>query len=148
MKIADAFRGVSLLFLDTAPVIYLVEAHPVYFAVVKAIFDLIDQGNIAAVTSPVTLAECLVHPIRANNAKLEQDFSDLITEGTNTSFTLLDADIAHKAASLRANYNLTLTDAFQVSAALASGCNAFLTNDVTLKRVSELPILVLDELEL
>jgi hypothetical protein len=35
----------------------------------------------------------------------------------------------------------------KVAAALAAGCNAFLTNDLGLKRVTELPILVLDELE-
>jgi len=43
---------------------------------------------------------------------------------------------------------LGYTDAFQIAAALAAGCDAFLTNDNTLKRVSELTILVLDELEL
>jgi predicted nucleic acid-binding protein len=43
---------------------------------------------------------------------------------------------------------LTLTDALQVAAALNAGCGTFLTNDVTLKRVTELRVLLLDELEL
>jgi len=43
---------------------------------------------------------------------------------------------------------LGYTDAFQIAVALAAGCDAFLTSDNTLKRVSELTILVLDELEL
>ena len=148
MKIADALNGVSLLFLDTAPIIYFVEANPVYFSVVEAIFDRIDQGSVAAVTSPVTLAECLIFPLRANNVPLQQNFSDLILTGRNTTFTILDAETAHQAATLRARYNLTLTDAFQISAALANGCDAFLTNDVALKRVTEARVLVIDELEL
>ena len=57
-------------------------------------------------------------------------------------------DIARHAALLRASYNLSLTDAFQISAALAFGCSAFLTNDVALKRVTELRVLVIGELEL
>ncbi len=34
--------------------------------------------------------------------------------------------------------------AFQIVAALASGCEAFLTNDVMFRRVTELRVLVLD----
>jgi predicted nucleic acid-binding protein len=41
-----------------------------------------------------------------------------------------------------------LTDALQIAVALEAGCEAFLTNDRTLKRVTELRVLVLDELEL
>lgn len=54
---------------------------------------------------------------------------------------------AERAAELRAHYNLTLTDAFQIAAALTAGCDAFPTNDAALKRVTELTVLVLDELE-
>lgn len=70
---------------------------------------------------------------------------DLIVEGSNTDFVLVDDGIARKAAELRAKYNLTLTDTIQVATALSSECDAFLTNDIALKRVSELNILVLDE---
>ena len=148
MKIEAALSSVSSLFLDTAPIIYFVEANPLYFAVVEAVFQRIDQGRISAVTSPVTLAECLIFPVRANDAALQKNFSDLIVSGNNTTFVFLNAEDARQAASLRARYNLTLTDAFQISAALASGCDAFLTNDNALKRVTELRVLVVDELEL
>ena len=50
------------VFLDTAPIIYFVEKHPEYFAAANEVFRLIDAGRIGAVTSPITLAECLVHP--------------------------------------------------------------------------------------
>jgi predicted nucleic acid-binding protein len=41
---------------------------------------------------------------------------------------------------------LSLADAFQISAALTIGCEAFITNDFALKRVTDLKILLLDEL--
>ena len=41
-----------------------------------------------------------------------------------------------------------IPEAIQIAAALTSGSDAFLTNDRALKRVQELPILVVDDLEL
>lgn len=57
MKISVALQNVSSLFLDTAPVVYLIEKNPTYLDTVKAIFQEIDYGRIIAMTSPVTLAE-------------------------------------------------------------------------------------------
>lgn len=148
MKIADALRGVARLFLDTAPVIYFVEQNPAYADRVNDIFDRIDAGTLTAVTSPITLAECLVGAIRHGPAHLVTDFTDLITVGVNVTFGPIDAAVAQEAARQRAIHNLTLTDALQVAVALAAGSDAFLTNDLALKRVTALPILVLDELEL
>jgi len=86
MKIDDALIGVTRLFLDTAPVIYFVERNPVYSALVDDIFNRIDKGMIEAVTSPVTLAECLVVPIRKALRNVVQDFTDLIVAGANVTF--------------------------------------------------------------
>ncbi len=148
MRIVDALGGVRTLFLDTAPVIYYVERNPVYVTRVDAIFGRIDEGNIRAVTSPITLLECLVVPIRLGQASLVRDFSDLITRGHATTFTPIDEAIAVRGADLRATYNLTLADAIQVATALVVGCDAFLTNDSDLKRVREISVLALNDLEL
>ncbi|MGI0035237.1 MAG: type II toxin-antitoxin system VapC family toxin [Nitrososphaera sp.] len=110
------------------------------------VFQQIQSGMPEAVTSPVTLAECLVHPYRRGDMPLAQKFRNVITAGVHTRYVGVDA-VAERAAELRARYSLTLADAFQIAAALAAGCDAFLTNDVALKRVGELAILVLNELE-
>ena len=148
MTLSDAFDGVARLFLDTAPVIYYVERNPAYMDIVDGAFRYIDQMMLSAVTSSVTLAECLVYPIRQQDTALQQDFVDLITAGSNTQFIVIDQSIAQTAAEMRARYNLLLPDAFQVAAALASGCDALLTNDRGIARVTELRILILDDLTL
>ena len=148
MTLSDAFDGVARLFLDTAPVIYYVERNPAYLDIVDGAFRHIDQMMLSAVTSSVTLAECLVYPIRQQDTALQQDFVDLITAGSNTQFVVIDQSIAQTAAEMRARYNLLLPDAFQVAAALASGCDALLTNDRGIARVTELRILILDDLTL
>jgi predicted nucleic acid-binding protein len=147
MKITERLQTVTKLFLDTAPVVYYVEEDTRYLALVDPIFDRLDAGTLVAVTSPVTLAECLVMPYRNNQVELQQIFSDLIVNGTNVLFASIDREMGRRAAELRARYNLSLTDAFQIAVALQSGCDAFLTNDMTLKRVSELSVVVLEEME-
>jgi len=56
--------------------------------------------------------------------------------------------IAESAADLRARYNLRTPDALHVAAGIDARCDAFLTNDTGIKRVTEIAVLVLDELEL
>ena len=147
MNIGEALRGVTRLFLDTAPVIYYVEKNERYAALVQVVFDQVDAGALTAITSPVTLAECLVYPYRRELAQLQQDFLDLVVSGEGTDFMPIDEIIAQRAAQLRARYNLALDDAFQITTALVAQCDAVLTNDATLKRVAELKVIVLDELE-
>ncbi len=148
MTITDAFDGVSRLFLDTAPVIYFVERNLAYVDIVDAAFRYIDQSLLEAVASPVTLAECLIYPIRQQDIASQQNFIDLITAGNNTEFVVIDQDMARRAAELRARYNLLLPDAFQAAVAIVSGCDALLTNDRGFQRVGELKILLLDDLTL
>ncbi len=147
MTVLEALRGVARLFLDTAPVIYYVERNPTYVARVDPIFDRVDDGSLPAVTSPITLAECLVQPIRQGLTQAQQDFNDLLVSGANVTFVTLEDTLARSAAELRARHSLGLADAFQVAAALGSGYDALLTNDATLRRVHELRILILDDLE-
>jgi len=146
MNVTQALGRINRLFLDTAPVIYYVEKNPQYSALTDAIFNLLDQGAFTAVTSPITLAECLVYPYRQGNVSVQQDFTDLIVHGYSTLCIGIDAKMGAKAAELRAIYNLALPDALQIACALAAGCDAFLSNDIALKRVSEIPMLIVDEL--
>lgn len=89
MSIVNDTEKVTRLFLDTAPVIYYIEKNPDYFDLVKIAFERIDSGSLTAVTSPITLAECLVIPYRLNQTHLQRDFFDLIVYGINTLFLVI-----------------------------------------------------------
>jgi len=147
MKISERLNTVTRLFLDTAPVIYFVERNPTYHLLVQSVFDRIDAGALTAITSPVTLAECLVHPYRRGLTDTAQSFIELIVAGSNTTFAPIEQETARRAAELRARYNLALADAFQFAVALTTACDALLTNDAMLKRVIDLDVIVLDEIE-
>jgi len=139
----DIFQEVKRLFLDTAPLIYFVEKHPTSAKYLRPVFDRIDKGKLSAFTSPITLAECLVHPCRLNLAELQKDFSDLIVNGKNTVFIPIEQNIAQKAAELRASYNLSLADSLQIAAALSADCDAILTNDMDMKEIKDIEIVIL-----
>ena len=145
MTINAALQNITHLFLDTAPVIYYVENNPRYFNTAAFVFDEIDNGSITAFTSSVTLAECLVVPYRIGAIQLQQDFVDLIVYGNDTVFVDIGREIGSQAGEFRARYNLTLPDALQVAAAYVAGCQALLTNDASLKQVTEIKVIVLDE---
>jgi predicted nucleic acid-binding protein len=145
ITIAAALANVRELFLDTAPIIYHVEGNLAYQPLTDQVFQTIQAGTLSAVTSSITLSECLVHPYRRGDMALAQKFRNVITAGVNTRYVGVDV-VAERSAEIRAHYNLKLADSFQVAAAIAAGCDAFLTNDSTLKRVSGITILVLDDL--
>ena len=146
MVVEDALKSVTRLFFDTAPVVYYLEETPPYVEVVAAIFNALDERRFTGVFSPVTLAECLVFPIRQGDLVLQNAYLKVIAYNKDHSFFETSRTIAREAARFRAVYNLSLTDAIQIATALEAGCDAFLTNDKGLRRVTELNILVLEDL--
>jgi predicted nucleic acid-binding protein len=148
MRLDEALVGVTRLFLDTAPVIYFVEENPAFLPIVVPIFEGIERGDFRGVAGTVTLAECLVHPFRSGAIELQRGFMALLTEMDEIETVGLAVEDGVLAGELRAKYNLQLPDALQVATAIASGCEAFLTNDLALRRVTELRVLALTELEI
>ena len=147
MKLSAQIGKTKRLFLDTAPVIYYIEGDTNYLAHADLVFNALDSLELSAVTSPITLAECLIVPLRNADENVRKAFLDLILGSQNIHFHPSDKAVALKAAELRAKYNLTLTDAFQIATAIVAECDSFLTNDIALKRVKELHIVVLDDFE-
>ncbi|HIK09158.1 MAG TPA: PIN domain-containing protein [Oscillatoriaceae cyanobacterium M33_DOE_052] len=145
MRIDVALAGVSRLFLDTAPVIYFVERNPSFVDRVDPIFERLESG-ITPVVGSVTAAECLVGALQMGLTDLEQVYMAIFTRD-DVLFVENTLTIAREAARVRVRYNLQLSDAFQIATALVTGCEAFLTNDVQLKRITELKILLVSELE-
>jgi predicted nucleic acid-binding protein len=148
VKLDDALANVLKLGFDTAPLIYFIERHSKYVDIMREVIRRIDAGEITSYSSAVTLTEVLMKPKRIGDSKLASEYRDLLLH--SRSFTLLpiSAAIAERAADVRARYTLKTPDALQLSAALSAGCEAFLTNDAALRRVTELRVLVLDDIEL
>jgi len=64
--------------LDTAPLIYFIEEHSVFYPRVEQFFLAMRRGDFEVVTSVLTLTEALVHPIRHNKPKLAETYRDIL----------------------------------------------------------------------
>lgn len=147
-KLADVLAGVSRLGFDTSPIIYFVERNPKYLDLVREIIRRVDRGEIEGRSSVVTLTEVLTKPKQSGDAAIEAEYRSLLLNSRNFRLLPITTDVAELAADLRGRYNIRTPDALQIAAALIVGCQAFVTNDTALRRVTDLKILVLDQLGL
>lgn len=103
-------------------------------------------AGIELVTSALTVTEVLVHPLRLGRADLADQYRAILLGDSALRLVHLDAEVAIRAAELRARYNLRTPDAVQLASALVAGAEAFLTNDSDLSRVAEIRVVQLREL--
>lgn len=148
MKIEDAFDNVKRLGIETAPFIYFTESRAGYVEKMRAIFALLIQQDSEIVASTIVLPECLMKPLREKDFQVVKAYTALFEQTSGINLWSVDSAVARRAADLRATYNLRTPDALHVATALQSNCDAFLTNDFGLKRVQEIRVLLLDELEI
>lgn len=146
MTLSNEVAKINTVFIDTAPVIYYIEAHPKLGPLTKEIVDAFQSGVLNAFTSVITLVEVLPKPIEAGHEQLARRFADFLRYGKNLTLIEISADIAEMAGKLRGHYTfLRAMDAIQIAVALEVGADAFLTNDAKLKRIKEIKVLVLKD---
>ena len=146
MLFAETVENAGSVFIDTAPLIYFIEAHPVYGPLMKQLVGVLSTGRITASSSVITLAEVLPGPLRAGNEKLARMFTQFLKHAKNLTLAPITAEIAKSAGRLRAKYpNLKAFDAMQIAAALDTRAGLFLTNDKKIRQIKEIPVLVMED---
>jgi len=110
------------------------------------ILRLLNSGSISAVTSEITIMEILVRPLQFGKFDVADEYETLLDNFPNLEIKAIDRKVSMRAAEIRAKYDLKPADAIQVSTALVNGANAFISNDLSFKKVDELDILLLEEL--
>jgi predicted nucleic acid-binding protein len=148
MNLHEALRGIHHLAFDSSPLIYLVEKHFVYFDRVLSIFQYVANGSLTGNCSTLALMEVLVQPKKTGNIKLATEYEIILVNSSNFELHPITTSVARRAAEIRARYNLRTPDALHVATAIEAGCDAFLTNDLGLKRITDIQVFVLDELTL
>ncbi len=136
----------TIVGLDTAPLIYFIERHPKYLALVQPFFQAMEEGKFQVVTSTLTLTEVLVHPYRLGDAALARKYLGILLDAPNLRMLGVSSAIADDAARIRATYSVKTPDAIQLAAARAGKAAIFLTNDEGMAAIPGLQIVVLDKL--
>jgi len=135
-----------LIYLDTSPLIYLLEEHPTYHLGIDAYLRNASKKNEKFATSIITRSEYAVQPIRLGQPYMLMLYDSLIN-GMDYYVFDINKRILAEAAQLRATHPaLHLIDAIHLATAVQAGCTVFVTNDKRLKTYAPLPVLLVAEL--
>lgn len=133
----------SIVFLDTAPLIYFIEGNSEYQEKLENLFRLNDEGYFKFLTSSITLLEVLVKPLRDGETKIVEQYKTILRNAEGIDIFDITATIAIRAAEIRAKYNSRTPDALQVATAIVRNADYILTNDVRLKAITEIKVITI-----
>ncbi len=115
--------------VDSAPIIYVLEDHPVLASRFMPIFERAEAGDYELVVTTDTLAEVLAGPLRHGHESVADDYRATLTSPPTWRVADLTAEIAHRAARIRAHTHLRLPDAVQVATAIQTSSLGLITHD-------------------
>lgn len=128
----------ALVLVDSAPIIYFLERHPVHGPRFQPIFDRHDAGDVSFAVTTMTMAEVLAGPFGAGEEALAKRYRAVMESWQVVNLT---AEIAESAARFRARLKLKLPDAIQVASAIAVNADALVTHDRDFSKVRTLAVL-------
>jgi predicted nucleic acid-binding protein len=128
----------ALLLLDSAPIIYVLEAHPKLAGRFAPLFEAHAAGSVRFAVTTITIAEVLTGPLQVRDEALARRYRAVLQSWQTVP---LDLDIAEGAARLRASLRLKLADAVQAASAIAINAAAFVTHDRDFSRVKSLRVI-------
>lgn len=128
----------ALLLVDTAPIVYVLEAQPTFGPRFAPLFEAHAAGRLDFAVTTITLAEVLTGPLQAGDEMLARRYRAILE---SWRLVELDVDIAESAARFRASLRLKLADAVQAASALAINAAALVTHDRDFSRVTAVRII-------
>jgi len=129
MELKKGFK----LFVDTAPIIYFIEEHPVYINEVSDIFARTAEGTVQVVTSVITLIEVLTKPYKLGQNYIVDVYKDFFSNSKGFSVMSINTGIAELTAKIRAEFGFKVPDALQLAIFEHNDCDFFVTNDKQLE---------------
>ena len=125
--------------IDTAPIIYILEAHPTLAARFRPVFERAVAGDYELVVTTITLAEVLTGPLRHGNESLANEYRETLTVRSGCRIENLTSEVAHRAARIRGHTKLRLADAVQVATAIETSSVGLVTYDHDFSALDQSP---------
>lgn len=141
----QALTGIKKAGIDSMCFIYHFEGSDNYGELVKQVFLRLEQGQLTAVTSVLTLAEILSFENLQKDQILFEQEKVKLNATPNLSIIPVDDRISEAASILKYHYSLSLPDAIQLATSVLSGQEMFISNDNKLKKVKEIKVIILDD---
>ncbi len=146
MALADLLRG-RTVYLDANVFIYTTEGLPAYAKPLTAISEMMEVGELKAVTSELTLAEVLTKPIADGDDELVKTYKETVETSEGLLVVPVSRAVLIAAAGVRATHDtIRLADAVHIATAQAAGCHSVVTNDKSWKKLPDLEVILLADL--
>ena len=121
------------VYFDTNVFIYIIDGYEEYQELLSNLLHYIAKNKILVITSELTLAKCLVKPIKDGNQKAIEQFKKHIQTSDFLKVKPVSREILINSASIRNQLGLKLPDAIHMATAINQDCKTFVTNDQKLR---------------
>jgi len=133
------------VFFDTAPFIYVFENKLPYRNLLAPVFLAVDDGEINAVSSLITVVEVLSKPYGLEQWDLIKTYRNVFGNLSKIDVLPLTMETADLTAQIRGKYDLKTPDAIQWATATLYNVDYFLTNDKGFTILNDDRVLIVDE---
>lgn len=135
----------SLVLIDSAPLVYLVEGGSgpsPRGGAASSVFAALKEGGLELIASTLLWTELLAGPLAEGKGELADRYRRLLADSSFLRLVPLDVAIAEEAARLMAEARarkagLALADSVHLATAAVEGAAALLTNDGGLREAAE-----------
>jgi len=145
--LSSALGRHRLVALDTPVWIYHFEGSTTYGPAADAVLEAVSSGRVAAVASELVLLELLVAPLKNGAQDVSDEIEIVLLHFPNLRLAPVTRGVLIRAAEMRARYALRTPDAIMIASAVETGATLAVTNDDAWRKVKELDIMVLGDLE-
>lgn len=140
-----------ILFLDSGPLVRLLQMHPDFYPAVSGILDMAYEKNVQVLVSSVTLFEIAQKAFGANEGVLARQYREFFENSKNVRCCEVNAEVSVKAAELYAasqktNHKLSENEALRLATAFVNGADCILTECANFRDATDVAVFTLDEI--
>jgi len=122
--------GLERVYLDANSFIGMVEGTGPRTDRLMPLFDRIAEGRLVGITSELTAAEVLVHPLRRGDDETAEAYRDILSPRWPIATLGIDLATLEVAAATRAKFpRLKLPDAIHIATCVRADCGIFVSAD-------------------
>ena len=135
----------GIVCLDADAVIYAVEKIHPYDLLLLPVLVTVKAGLLRLVGSELLMVETLVKPLEFGDQALESSFRRFLTATRDFRLLPITRSVLESALSLRVQHKMRTPDAIHAATAQVAGCSLFITNDPVFRRLTSLPVAILND---
>jgi len=140
-----------ILFLDSGPLVRLLQMHPDFYPAVSGVLDMVYEKNMQVLVSSVTLFEISQKAFGSNEGVLARQYREFFEHSANVKVCPVDAEVSVKAAELwayanRTNHKLTEAESLRLATAFVNGADCILTECESFRDATDIAAFMLDEI--